>query len=104
VNQLENFTNFVKDLYKSGDIIFDSITKKRCPSCDIIQVKYHICDVECIANRGRLVRCPNCMRIVYAKTLESINESDSDDIVICNNCDYSGNIKKFIVESCMIKR
>jgi hypothetical protein len=44
------------------------------------------------------------MRMIYAKTLEYIDESDSDGIVICDNCDYSGNVKKFIVENCMIKR
>lgn len=102
MNQLVNFTIFVKDLYKSGDIIFDNITKKRCPSYDVAQVKYHICDVECIANRGKIVRCPNCMRVVCDKTLESID--DSNELVICDNCDYSGDIKKFIVESCMIRR
>jgi hypothetical protein len=104
MNALVNLTTFVRDLYKSGDIIFDSVIKKRCSPYDVAQAKYHLCDVECVANRGKIVRCPNCMRTIYAKTLEYIDESDSDGIVICDNCDYSGNVKKFIVENCMIKR
>ena len=104
MNALVERTKFIRYLYKSGDIIFKRVIEQRCSSYDYFQVAHHVCDVECSADRGKLLRCPNCNRVVCAKTLESFNYPDSDDIVICENCDYSGDIKKFITESCLIRR
>ena len=104
MNALVETTKFIRDLYKSGDIIFKRVIEQRCSPYDYSQVAYHACDVECSAYIGKLLRCPNCNRVVCAKKIESFNYSDSDNIVICENCDYSGDIEKFITESCLIRR